>query len=97
MATAEVMAALASAGLPNGHAGITHGPVIEREGDVFGRTVNLAARLSDRAPDGEIYVTAEVVTAIEGCGAVATAVGDADLQGIGAVRLFRLDRATISR
>ncbi len=49
-ATAEVMATLASAGLPNGHAGIHHGPVIEREGDVFGRTVNMAARLSDRAP-----------------------------------------------
>ena len=96
-ATAEVMAALASAGLPNGHAGIHHGPVIEREGDVFGRTVNMAARLSDRAPDGEIYVTAEVVMAIEGSGAVATPVGDADLQGIGPVRVFRLDPGTISR
>ncbi len=96
-ATAEVMATLASAGLPNGHAGIHHGPVIEREGDVFGRTVNMAARLSDRAPDGEIYVTAEVVTAIEGSGAVAIDVGEADLQGIGSVRVFRLEPGPVSR
>lgn len=96
-ATVEVMAELVSAGLPNGHAGIHHGPVIEREGDVFGRTVNMAARLSDRAPDGEIYVTAEVVMAIEGSGAIATPVGDADLQGIGAVRLFRLEPGPVSR
>ena len=96
-ATAEVMTELSSAGLPNGHAGIHHGPVIEREGDVFGRTVNMAARLSDRAPDGEIYVTAEVVAAIGGSGAVATAVGEADLQGIGLVRLFRLTPGPVSR
>jgi len=96
-ATAEVMAALAAAGLPNGHAGITHGPVIEREGDVFGRTVNLAARLSDRAPDGEIYVTGEVVGAIDGADVTVTAVDDADLQGIGRVALYRVEPGSVSR
>ena len=57
----------------------------------------MAARLSDRAPDGEIYVTAEVVSAVEGSGAVATAVGDTNLQGIGPVAIFRLEPAAVSR
>jgi len=57
-ATISILDALTAAGLPSGHAGVHCGPVIEREGDVFGRTVNLAARLADHAPDGAVYVMA---------------------------------------
>ncbi len=42
-------------------------------------------------------MTAEVVTAIEGSGAVAIDVGEADLQGIGSVRVFRLEPGPVSR
>jgi adenylate cyclase len=78
--------------LPGGHAGIDTGPVIERDGDVFGRTVNRAARLSDLAPDGAVYLTAATADAIAAGPFGVRLVGEADLQGIGPTRLFRLDR-----
>lgn len=90
--TVALLDALPAAGLPGGHAGIHHGQIIEREGDVFGRTVNLAARLSDKAPDGEIYVTGEVVAAVTDDGFTFAPAGEADLQGIGPTPLFRLIR-----
>ena len=43
--------------------GVSAGPVIVREGDYFGRTVNLAARIADYARPGEVLVSAEVTTA----------------------------------
>ena len=91
-ATLDLLAALPDAGLPGGHAGISAGPVIEREGDVFGRTVNLAARLSDHAPDGAVYVTEAVAADLAGAGLQAEPAGTADLQGIGPVALTRVVR-----
>jgi len=41
-------------GLGAVHLGIECGSVIERDGDVFGRTVNLAARIAGRAGAGEL-------------------------------------------
>ena len=52
----DLLLALPGAGLPSGHAGIASGPLIARDGDVFGRTVNLAARIADAAPDGRAWV-----------------------------------------
>jgi adenylate cyclase len=89
-ATLELLDALAAAGLPAGHAGIHAGPLIEREGDVFGRSVNLAARVSDVTPSGEVYVTAEVVGALVGSPHRTEPAVTSDLQGIGEVTLFRV-------
>jgi adenylate cyclase len=89
-ATIELMRSLPRVGLPDGHAGIHAGPVIEREGDVFGRSVNMAARISDVAPPGELYVTEAVVDAIQGSSYRAEALAPAVLQGIGEVPLFRI-------
>src|SRR5690349_13529757 len=36
-------------GLPPAHVGVSMGPVVLRDGDYFGRTVNVAARVADRA------------------------------------------------
>jgi adenylate cyclase len=38
--------------------GLHHGPAVERDGDYFGATVNLAARVSGLASGGEVLVTA---------------------------------------
>lgn len=92
--TIALLAALPSAGLPAGHAGVSCGRVIEREGDVFGRTVNLASRVADVAPGGSLYVTASVVEAIDGLGHVVEPVAAAELHGIGTVPLFRVLLAT---
>ncbi|MGH2679518.1 MAG: adenylate/guanylate cyclase domain-containing protein [Actinomycetota bacterium] len=59
--TIELVAQIASVGLPPAHAGINAGPVVYRDGDYFGRTVNVAARVSDRASPGEVLVTAKAL------------------------------------
>lgn len=64
-ASLALLAALPAAGLPNGHAGVASGSLIARDGDVFGRTVNLAARIADAAPDGHLYTTTESLTSVD--------------------------------
>jgi class 3 adenylate cyclase len=51
---------MVKAGLPAAHAGIHTGPVIERDGDVFGTTVNVASRIANHAPAGTILVSEPV-------------------------------------
>ena len=41
--------------------GFNHGPIVEREGDVFGDAVNLASRLSHVATKGQIITARETV------------------------------------
>jgi class 3 adenylate cyclase len=50
-------------GFPAVRVGMHHGPAIERGGDYFGRTVNIAARVSALAGAGEVLVTDDVVAA----------------------------------
>jgi adenylate cyclase len=58
---------IAGHGFPAVRVGMHHGPAIAREGDWFGATVNLAARVAAEAAGGEVLVTREVR---EGAGAV---------------------------
>ena len=56
-------------GAPAVRVGLHHGPAIERDGDYFGATVNLAARVSGLASVGEVLVTgatAALVPDLEG-------------------------------
>ena len=56
-------------GAPAVRVGLHHGPAIERDGDYFGATVNLAARVSGLASGGEVLVTggtAALVPDLEG-------------------------------
>jgi adenylate cyclase len=46
-------------GLP-AHGGVHAGPVVQRDRDLFGRTVNLASRIAGQAGPGEVVVSAEV-------------------------------------
>src|SRR6266700_124162 len=43
--------------LPAAHVGVNAGPVVFRDGDYFGRTVNIAARIAARAGPGEVLVS----------------------------------------
>jgi adenylate cyclase len=45
--------------LPPAHVGIHTGPVISQHGDVYGRTVNLAARIASYAQAGQVVVSQE--------------------------------------
>jgi adenylate cyclase len=71
-------------GLPAAHAGVAAGPVVFRDGDYYGRTVNLAARVSAAAGESEVLVTDAVV---EAGGA-----DDLDFSPLGPVTLKNVDR-----
>ena len=78
-------------GFPLPRAGIHHGPVVERAGDLFGRTVNLAARVADQARGGEVVVTREVAKAASDAGLEVTYVGLYRLRNLsGSVALFEV-------
>jgi adenylate cyclase len=47
------------------HAGVHAGPVIERDLDLFGRTVNLASRIADAGGPGEVLVSEAVMAAVD--------------------------------
>lgn len=46
-------------GAPAVRVGLHHGPAVERNGDYFGASVNLAARVSGLASGGEVLLTGE--------------------------------------
>jgi class 3 adenylate cyclase len=56
-AALEMVDGLAAAGLPPAHVGLDAGPVLFQEGDYFGQTVNLTARIADYARQGEVLVS----------------------------------------
>lgn len=53
-----------SAGLVRVRAGVHVGPVVEEDGDIFGTTVNVAARVSAAARGGETLVTDDVLALV---------------------------------
>jgi len=96
LATLDLIAAIREAGLPPGHAGISAGPVIARDGDYFGHTVNLAARLSAAADPGIVLATRDVVEAVghDDPDAQFAAVGELEFKNVGQpVAAFRVERA----
>jgi class 3 adenylate cyclase len=59
-AAADMVAEAEHRGLPPTHIGIHAGPVVFQDGDIYGSTVNIAARLSARAGPGEVLVSRPV-------------------------------------
>ena len=69
--------------LPPARVGVHAGPVVFRDGDYFGRTVNLAARITDYARPSEVLVSGSVVESIgETDGVKFEAIGPVTLKGI---------------
>jgi adenylate cyclase len=60
-AALQMVAQAPRSGLPPTHIGIHCGPVVFQDGDIYGSTVNIAARLSARAAPGEVLVSGPVV------------------------------------
>jgi adenylate cyclase len=89
-AALEIVEELAADGLPPTHVGLHAGPVLFQEGDYFGQTVNLSARIADYARPGEVLVSRAVA---EACGAEAVAfddIGPVELKGVSAaIHLLR--------
>jgi class 3 adenylate cyclase len=81
-AALEMLEALSAASMPPAHIGVDTGPVVFQGGDYFGRTVNVAARITERAQPGQVLVSQEVVDRV-GSGDVAfTVVGSFALKGV---------------
>jgi adenylate cyclase len=74
-----VAASAADDEMPDVRAGVAHGQVLERLGDVYGAPVNLASRLVDQARPASVLVDEGVVAALE----------EADLLEAYAVRRLR--------
>ena len=82
LAALDMVDGLPAAGLPPAHVGIHAGPVVFQEGDYFGRTVNIAARIAEYARPGEVLVSQEVVDATDLDGVGVTAIGPIELKGV---------------
>jgi adenylate cyclase len=77
--------------------GINAGAVIVQEGDYFGRTVNIAARIADYARPHEVLVSEEAKRSAGVAEVEFELVGDVSLKGVSkAVRLHRATRPETS-
>jgi adenylate cyclase len=88
LASLEMVEAVGRQGLPPAHVGIHAGPVVFQDGDYFGRTVNLAARIGEYARPGEVLVSQEVVDAADAAPVAFVEIGPVELKGVpGTLRL----------
>ena len=92
-ASLEIVASTASRGLPPAHVGVNAGPMLYDEGDYFGRTVNIAARIGAHAQAGQVYVGDALAANVAEEGFRLVEVGDVALKGIARpVRIFEAVR-----
>ena len=90
----QMVEGVAMEGLPPAHVGMHAGPVVFQEGDYFGRTVNLAARIAEYARPGEVLVSQEVVDAAQGAPVMFAEIGPVELKGVsGTLTLHAASRA----
>jgi adenylate cyclase len=93
-AALELVETMSGEGALAAHAGIHAGPVIERDLDVFGRTVNLASRIADVAQPGEVLASDAVASEAQDGSYGFEPLEDANLKGIPEpVPLFRVTRS----
>jgi adenylate cyclase len=81
-AALQMVHGLAAAGLPPAHVGLHAGPVLFQEGDYFGQTVNLTARIADYARPGEVLVSQAVADASREEGIAFGDIGLVELKGV---------------
>jgi adenylate cyclase len=94
LAALEMVEAAPDIGLPSAHVGLHAGPVLFQEGDYFGRTVNIAARIADYARPGEVVVSQEVVDLSSAETVSFTEIGRVELRGVsGPQHLFSAGRS----
>ena len=94
IAALEMVDAVVEAGLPPAHVGLHAGPVIFQEGDYYGSTVNLAARIAAFAQPGEVIVSQAMVDASGDAAVGFRDVGPVELKGVAeAMRLYAASRS----
>ena len=84
-------------GLPPVRTGLAAGMVVARDGDFYGPVVNLASRLTEIVPPGEIYASEALHEQLAADPSFNwTAIGPLELRSIGTVQVFALNRSTQS-
>jgi adenylate cyclase len=78
----EMVEQAPASGLPEAHVGVNAGPVVFRDGDYFGRTVNVAARIAGRAGPSEVLVSKGVVELAGAEGLRFEEIGPVELKGV---------------
>jgi adenylate cyclase len=68
--------------IPLTRTGLHHGPVLRRSNDLFGSTVNIAARIAALATPGQMLATGPVATVAAASGIVAQDLGKVALRSI---------------
>lgn len=67
---------------PVARVGMNHGPAIQRDGDFFGASVNLAARVAAQAAGGQVVATQGVADAARDLGLTTQPLGDFELKNV---------------
>ena len=94
-AAAALQMASLGANIPPVHVGLTFGPVLVRQGDCFGPTVNLVSRVVGCAAGGEVVVDSATARLLESeVGLALAPLGECDLKSFGPTPLWRVARST---
>jgi class 3 adenylate cyclase len=83
-------------GLPPAHVGLHAGPVVIQQGDYYGQTVNVAARIADYARPGEVLVSRAVVEAASPPGVAFDDIGNVELKGVAGVVQLAAARRSVA-
>lgn len=94
LASLDMVESASRVGLPPMHIGIHTGPVVFQDGDVYGRTVNLAARIASHAAAGQVLASDERVDRCPGRGVHFEPRAPVSLKGI--PRRITLHRAVLN-
>ena len=78
----EIVERARSRGLPPAHVGVNAGPMIYDEGDYFGQTVNVAARIASQARADQVLVGEDVERSVKPAGFRLVEVGPLKLKGV---------------
>ncbi|HWL91788.1 MAG TPA: adenylate/guanylate cyclase domain-containing protein [Actinomycetota bacterium] len=93
-ASLEIVESAPSRGLPPAHVGVNAGPMLYDEGDYFGRTVNVAARIGSQAEAGQVYVGEALAGNVPEEAFRLREVGEFELRGIATpVRIYEAVRS----
>jgi adenylate cyclase len=94
LASLDIVERVRPRGLPPAHVGVEAGPMIYDEGDYFGRTVNVAARIASAAGSDQVFVGEGFAELVPTDGFRLREVGPFELKGIARpVTLFEAVRA----
>jgi adenylate cyclase len=81
-ASLEIVESVRPRELPPAHVGVNAGPMIYDEGDYFGRTVNIAARIASKAGADQVFVGEDARREVKPAGFRLEEVGRFELKGI---------------